>query len=455
MTEFVAIDIGTSFTKGGIVDSESGRIRDVIRSSAASRLANTNPQFHEVDAQLVLSGVRELVEALLKKSPLCEGILICGQMGGLVLCDDQSKPVRPYISWLDKRTAMTDDKQPSLFEKLTNILGDRCRTILGNEVRPGLPLSTLFWLQENGELQKYRDVYPVSLPDFVASGLCGTKPVMEWTNTPGLLDLTTHELAVLLLEELGVTNLQWPEIVDFRHCVGEFTVDGRSVPVFAAVGDHQCSLAGTLLLPEELSINVSTGSQVSILTADQMVGDFQLRSYFDGMMLRTVTNIPAGRALTSIVKLLSEMRGNTSPTAEDWHYFFEQAETVASSDIRASLAFFPGAVAGTGSFGNLREENMTVGHIARAALEQMAETYLQISARLAASEQWSRLALSGGVVQKSTLLSTLITKKFNAPSRLATSSEDALAGLMILGRVIAGMEDKVVEASKNVLSIDG
>ena len=85
--EFIAIDIGTSFTKGAIVDVESQKIRNISRRMGSAKLASADPFFFELSPADVLHGVTEVIGKLLSSSANCCGILMCGQMGGLVLCD--------------------------------------------------------------------------------------------------------------------------------------------------------------------------------------------------------------------------------------------------------------------------------------------------------------------------------------------------------------------------------
>jgi sugar (pentulose or hexulose) kinase len=446
--EFIAIDIGTSFTKGAIVNVEAMEVRFVIRNPAAVQLPSGNPLLHELDPVSVIDGVKSVIGNLLNAADKCRGILLTGQMGGLVLCNESAKALRPYISWLDRRvTQQISTGDQSYFDALADIVGDRASRVLGNEFRPGLPLSFLFYLLQTRELQQYCGAIPVTLPDYVAAALCETRPVMELTNATGLLDTASRSFPTELFKELELTNLNWPQIVDFRHRVGHYNVNGKSLPVYAATGDHQCSLAGTLLAHNELSINISTGSQVSMLTDNADIKDFQLRPYFDGRLLKTITNIPAGRALTAIIRLLTEASANANDAGAAWDYFFEQAAATAVSDIDMNLAFFPGVIQGPGAFANLREDNMTVGHFARAALEQMADYFDQMGHRISPEHDFSRLVFSGGIAQRSALLRKRIEEKLNSNSRTASTSEDTLFGALVLGRVIGGFETSVAEAS--------
>ena len=57
----------------------------------------------------------------------------------------------------------------------------------------------------------------------------------------------------------------------------------------------------------ELSINISTGSQVSRRTDRLEPGEVQTRAYFHGDLLQTITHLPAGRSLNVLVRLLTEV----------------------------------------------------------------------------------------------------------------------------------------------------
>ena len=448
--EFIAIDIGTSFTKGAIVDVESQEIRNISRRMGSAKLASADPFFFELSPADVLHGVTEVIGKLLSSSANCCGILMCGQMGGLVLCDGDGSARSNYISWLDRRaTNIHPSGGVTYFDRLAAEVGDRSCHICGNEFRPGLPLSFLYYLRETGQLDELQGTVPVTLPDYVAAALCNSRPVMEWTSTAGTLDIVSRKFPQNLLRELRLDQLDWPEIVDFRHVVGEYKAAGRSLPVYAPTGDHQCSLAGTLLSQGELSVNVSTGSQVSMLTSSTDVGEFQVRPYFDGLLLKTITNIPAGRALTAIMKLLTEIPGrDNESSAQAWDYLFQQAKLTPTTDAGVNLAFFPGAIEGPGSFTNLREDNLTVGHIARASLEQMADYYELLAGRLAPAKDWSQLVFSGGIAQQSSLLRELVADRLQSEYRTATSSEDALYGMMVLGRVVSGLSESVVPVAE-------
>jgi sugar (pentulose or hexulose) kinase len=445
---FIAIDIGTSFFKGAVVDVEKMTLQHVTRSAAPEPISNSNPLYHELNPQEVVEDVRALILDLSSRAD-CSGVLMCGQMGGLVLVDQQGDALSPYLSWLDRRTLSPHPSEAgSYFDVFASRVGETAARRLGNEFRPGLPLPFLFWMKEQGRLPA--GCIPLTLPDFVAANLTGGKPVMEWTSATGSLDVETRQVPEDLLAMAGLDEIRWPQLVDFRHVVGEIKTNEKSLPVYAAVGDHQCSLAGTLLSKGELSLNISTGSQVAAISETAEAGDYQLRPFFDETWLKTLTNIPAGRALNAIVGLLTELGPAGSSSENAWEKFLEQAESIDSSDIEINLAMFPSPVQGPGFMGNLREDNMTVAHISRASLEAMAIYYDEFASRLFPNRDWNRLVFSGGVVQKSNLLRTLILTRLGNAHRLTSSTEDALLGLGILGRVVGGLNQTVSMACEEI-----
>lgn len=446
--KFIAIDLGTTFIKAAVIDVAALEIRDVRRNEAPRRIANLPADVVEIDPSEVLGVVRQLIDDLLSTTDSCQGILMCGQMGGLILLDADNVPTTPFISWQDRRTCRTQSDHGSYFQWFEKIVGEQKQTVLGNEVRPGLSPALLFYIQQTQPELLTESTIPVTLPDHIASSLCGARPVTEYTNSPGVVSIVDRRTATSLFQNADIPPLDWPELVDFKTCVGAYTSDGRSLPVYAATGDHQCSLAGTLLQTDELSINIATGSQVSLLTSDNSCDSFQLRPFFDGLWLKTITNIPAGRALTAILRLLTELSGreHNEPSAYDWNAFFQMAQETAATDVEVNLGLFPGAIPGPGLFGNLSESNLTVGHIARASLQQMATQYRQLSFQLDANSPWNRIAFSGGLAARSSLLRQLVSESLDADYRMAPTEDDALFGLMVLGRVIAGMEPDVMSA---------
>ncbi len=100
---YLGIDLGTSSINGAILDLETlsvGRAKHIPCPAPLPGL----PLLHtEFDPESFVAATRQIIDGLLAEAPDCQGVLMCGQMGGLVLVSPQGKALSNYISWLDRR----------------------------------------------------------------------------------------------------------------------------------------------------------------------------------------------------------------------------------------------------------------------------------------------------------------------------------------------------------------
>ena len=448
---YLGIDLGTSFIKGAVLDLDTLSVGAARRMACPSPLPGLPPLHSEFDPESFVAATRRLAEELLAEAPDSQGLLMCGQMGGLVLVSPEGEALCPYISWQDRRLLEPHPSgQGSYFDALLGGLTKEDWRDLGREIRPGTSLSYLFWLEQKG-----RGIPPgavaATLPDFVLARLCGTAPATHPSNAAGAINVMTRDWHFSLFHRLGLGRVAWPALREIDKPVGEVRVAGRRLPGYPPVGDHPCALAGVLLDRGELSLNISTGSQVGLRSAHPDPGDYQTIPFFDGQFLHRISNLPAGRALDALVRLLKELaEAQGVELGDPWPYIAEAAAVRGGSELRANLAFFPTPLGESGSFTNLREENLTVGDFFRAAFVHMAENYHASALRLSPERAWRRLVFSGGLAQKLDLLRGLIVGKFQREYRLGSTAEDTLNGLLVLALVVSG-KTRSVQASTELL----
>ena len=449
---FIGIDLGTSFIKGAVLDLETRELKHIHRLPFPDQLPNRNPLLVEFDPQEIISTVQNLLGSLSSAAPDSAGIVLCTQMHGMVLMDAQGKILSPCATWRDQRAMMPHPSGAgTYFDVLTRRISAEQRKQLGNELRPGTPSNFLFWLAERGELQP--GLTPVSMPDFVLSQLCGSPPGVEATNgmAYGLLNLETMDWHREVIEELGLSSLRWPIVRKEGEIVGHLKLGARSVPCYAPVGDYQCALLGALLEMGELSFNISTGSQVSRLTPGLTLGDYQSRPFFDGMFLNTFTHIPAGRALDVLVELLTEVaRCQQIDLPDSWSYIARGALGAADSDLRVDLNFFASPFGDRGSISAIRQDNLTVGHLFRAAFHNMTERYYDCALRIWPDRTWQKLVFSGGLISKFEALREIIQKRFETDYRMAPYAEDTLTGLLIMALAFSGRAASITQATTDL-----
>jgi sugar (pentulose or hexulose) kinase len=370
-------------------------------------------------------------------------------MHGTIFTTEQGEARSNLITWQDQRVL---EAHPSGAGTYFDVLAARLNTEavqqLGNELRPGLPIGLFFWLAEQGLLPAPTHI-PAALSGFLVAALCGTRPETESTNAHafGLFNLMEMDWHGPVIAALGLQRLALPAVRPHGAVTGWMDWHGRKIPIYTPIGDYQCALLGALLREGELSLNISTGSQVSLLRPTATFGNYQTRPFFDGRFAITITHIPAGRALNALVRLLSELAEGQGLTVPDpWAYISVAAARVPPPTLKANLAFYSSAAGDEGALWHLHEDELTVGHLFRAAFQNMAENYRAFAQRLSPEQDWARIVFSGGLVQKLDLLRTLICDQFGVAYRIAPAQEDSLLGLMALGLAFTGRAASVTDA---------
>ena len=423
MADFIAIDVGSSFLKAAILDLDALELRHTMRVPFPGWLGGLPPLHREVEPAAILAAVEDLLARASAQTSPCSGLVVCGQMQGFVLVDERGEPVSNYVSWLDQRVTAAE------FYEFAAHIPPESRRELGNEFRPSIALPLLYWLRRHGALPR-GEATPVSIADFVVSHLCHARAVMDPTQAAAfgalrITDMCWHEEVI---GRLGLNALRWPEVVPTGSIVGMW----QGAPCYASVGDQQCAIAGALLDDRELSVNIGTGAQLSMIDDQPAATELQLRPYFDGRFLRTITHIPGGRALAALVGLLTEL-GRASE-AEAWPRIEQAVAAVPQTDMRANTAFFPGPCGHSGALENLHEGNMTAGHVFRAVFENLAGNYDACRRRLDPQGSATRAVFSGGVARRLAILRELTAAELGMRYRLSPHPEDTLFGLMVLGR---------------------
>lgn len=436
---FLALDIGSSFIKGAVLDAENLTIEHGTRVPFPEPIAGLPPGYFEVDPRLVMAAVREVLEKLLTHAPKPVGVQFSSQMGGIILVDAGGNPLSNYISWRDQRTTEQFACGTTYLEGIRESLGEDGLRNMGSELRAGSPLAILHWMQNQSLLQP--ECMALALGDFVLGELCSAKTsLVDRTLALGLLNLPRNDWHYYAWAAFGLDVLDWPNLGNAWNAAGTWTINGHEIPCYPPIGDHPAALAGALLQSGELSLNISTGSQISFLTDEFVPGNYQTRPYLDGRFLNTITHLPAGRSLDVLVNLV-----NLS-----WPEIVKAAEAAPDTDLAANLAFFDGPLGGRGSISNITTENLSVGTLFRAAFRNMAENYATCASRLSPEKNWDLIVFSGGLAQKLPLLRQFILENLPGPSRLCSSAEDTLLGLLVISQVISGRAKNLKEASRLV-----
>lgn len=427
---FIGIDIGGTFLKGAVLRPNEDLPLQVRRVLGPQPAASIDGRA-EIDPYRLLTSVRQLCRQMCISSSSPLGILITGQMHGLCLTTSQLVPVLPIVSWRDRYPIQSEGHTWTQEEYIRSKLSSDQLRAMGNELRDGVPVGSIISRLE--EMPSGSALVPHSLLSYVSHSLAdkrGSEPVMHVTDAAahGLLDIDRMQWADAAIEELEIGFLRWPQVTTSIAQVGFSTEFG--CPVFVAVGDQQSALLGNGLQPNEISLNIATGSQVSRIVSS-IQRDVQTRPYFQNGKLATVTHIPAGRALNTLVRLLAP--GLEVDDDKFWSRIDRELQENPYTDLQLDLSFFPSATGRSGVIGNIREDNLDSRSIFAAAVESMVVTYARFVDLLDPDDEIDKIALSGGLTRRFTALREAIGRRFLHHSiRESIDDDSSLAGLKSL-----------------------
>ena len=393
----IGIDIGSTSIKGAILGEHGGIVGDPEKTAFPDPIEAIGSGNFEVDSAAVVRATVDIVSRLSERAPDADRLYLCGQMGGAILVDKSGHPATRYISWRDQRS-LRSYSGTSPLDSAKSLVDPQTLAAIGNELKAGSTTVLLHALAKEGG--KLDGLVPATIGDAVAAALCGNAPRMHPTMAIGMLDLTAPrpEWHRGMIEALGLEKLDWTPPAHLGEPVGKARLANRRMRVFATVGDQPCALLGAGLEPGELSLNASTGAQVSRLSKRFKPAACQTRCYFGGLLLETITHIPAGRSLHALADLLTEVsRAQGLPVGDPWTTLTRLMGGCDETDLEVDLAFFPSPVGERGRIGNITLGNLSAGGLMAAATRNLAENLVVCARRLGADAEWVRARLSGGL----------------------------------------------------------
>ncbi len=432
----VALDIGSSSIKGAMLDCDARSMSHVVSRPFPQPIDGLPQGFFEVDPQQAISEVHAVLDQLAPHAREARAVFVSSQMGGTILVDESGNALTNYLSWRDQRTLQLAGNGRTYLQQVREAWGGELLGTIGNELPAGSAFALLYWLKRNGKLPQ--EGKPISIGDYVIGQLGARAPSMHVTHGIGMLDLRTVDWHREALDRLGLQEVKFAKLSRSVESNASLNLGGRNLPIYGAYGDQQCALRGAGLERGELSINVSTGSQVSRRATKFSPGNYQTRLFFDGDWLDTITHLPAGRSLNVLLDLLTELAKAEGVELRDaWKNVVRlanESHATGPSGLTADLAFFAGPMGDRGSVEGITTENFSVGSLFCAAFKNMADNYAACSQRLAGGN-WKSIVVSGGLVQAVPPLRSMIESHFTAPLR-CSSGEETFLGLAELARAV-------------------
>lgn len=267
---FIGIDVGTSAVKAAAIGPDGQLIAD---AEMAIRTSRPQPGWAEQHPNLWVDAARKVLAVLSGKMPGglsgAKAIGLSGQMHGLVVLDQDRRPLRDAILWNDARAA----DQATWLNRQNPDIGAQ----LGVPATPSFVAPKWVWLCQH-EPEIASATRTILLPkDYLRMQLTGDLGT-DVVDASGawLLDQDSRDWSDAALELCGIDPAQLPQLHESAAIAGHVTAAAArdfglpaGVPVIVGAGDAAAGCVGLRLFrPGQAFINLGTSAQIFV-TSDR------------------------------------------------------------------------------------------------------------------------------------------------------------------------------------------
>jgi sugar (pentulose or hexulose) kinase len=100
---FIAIDLGSSFLKGAILDARERSLRSLRRLPFPDPIKDLPRGRAEYDPKMIVAEVKRLLSSLMEPAGRYEGLEICSQLSCLILTNSHGEAHSKLIGWRGQR----------------------------------------------------------------------------------------------------------------------------------------------------------------------------------------------------------------------------------------------------------------------------------------------------------------------------------------------------------------
>src|SRR5574341_32077 len=436
------IDFGASRVKSAIVDITNGSFTHIQSRQSISPCVKTERQY-EVSPESLKEQFMSICNSYYDELHVeFEGIALCSEMHGFALLGRDGKLKSNYISWKDERS-LSPVNGLDTFSLVRDELGGEFRRIAGMNPRQGLPFINALHLGRSGQLERGCKI--ITLPDYIALSCNDGLGISHSTMLAGLgfYDVSQGGVSKQLLaffENTTGIGLHLNEQAPIGSVAGYWHGKAKKVPIYVGVGDHQCAVLGACNIPgETISINIGTGSQVSIIDKE-VDGQVESRPFFNSSLLTTITHIPAGRVLKEYLGFLEDIAVHCGCTNIDFWSIMQKLkkEDIVSSTLDFDLSLFKSAwnYQRGGKIGSITENSLTLLNYLGSLLKNFVKQYLDVIDIMDPREDVREYILSGGIPRRLQVLQEVLAySKKGVKVTNSAGIDETLIGLRTLSLI--------------------
>jgi xylulokinase len=461
MDYLLGIDIGTSGTKGVIIDRE-GKI--YARAGREYSINIPQPGWAEQDPKMWWEATIQVIREVIKESEVnpqqIRGIGLSGQMHGTVFLDKNLQPFRPAIIWADQRSSSQCE---FIYQKIGK---ERLAELTGNPIAAGFMCSTLLWMKEN-QPEMCNKIYKVILAkDYIRYGLTGNLGV-EVTDASSalLLDIKRRCWSEELLNLLSLPLKILPgEVHESQEVAGYILAEvaintglSEGTPVVYGGGDQSMQAVGNgVIRPGILSSTIGTGGQLFI-TIDKFTYDPKLRIHTFCHAIPNKYHLLG--AILSAGLSLKWLKENILHTLDSYAMFDKEAEKIRAGS--EGVIFLPYLLGERSPYMNPQAKSVFFGlslkhhqvHLIKAVMEGVVfalrdclEVFEELGIKI------EQVIASGGGA-KSRVWRQIQADVFNKEISMTQSIEQAAMGAAILAGVGVGIYKDTEEGCKEAVKL--
>lgn len=270
MTLLLGIDIGTTATKGVLLDSARGLVAEAERPVV---LHADRPGWAEEEVGEWWTNVVSLSRELADGREIA-AIGVSGMVPCVILHDAEGRPIRRSIQQNDARAGV------EIEELRSRLAGARVLERTGSSITQQSVAPTLMWLQSH-EPEAWAGTQTVAGSyDTIVRMLTGERSIeANWALESGLFDLETHDWAPDVLDAAGLDLELLPPIRRPEEVVGVLTEAAAAetglragTPVVAGSADHVGSaFAAGLVREGDLLVKLGGAGDILLTTAEPII----------------------------------------------------------------------------------------------------------------------------------------------------------------------------------------
>lgn len=464
---FAIIDMGSSYIKSAVFDSDRAALSDKRVAPAPPRRETASPYAFEIPARFYVDTVAGIVEEAGKNAGRLDGVILATQMHGHVLESPELPGETLYVSWQDARCLETmPGTEQTYLDRLREMFPAERMADNGVAIKPSLALCNLFARQREAGKEFTGEFF--TLGSYVISRLTGENVCHVSNGAPtGLVNVREMRWNADTIREAGFGGLKFPRLTATMEACGVYRASWGDVPVFPDAGDQQTATLGAMPRPGEAAVNIATAAQLARIV-DSLALDkdmrYEARPYFEGRFLNTISNLPGGRTLDVFTDFMEEIGekiygvapGTNGGVWKRLDRLLADSPLLRNldSELAVDINFYetPDSLP-SGAIRNITSRNLTLDSLFAATYREMARTYQRYLGVLCGDETPAGLVFTGGASWKNPPLIGAILRATGLPGRLSPMKNEIFLGMSRLAMVCSGACERL-EDTRDLTLID-